>query len=82
VKVLQSVVSTSDALKKRVEALLDMVVSTVSSLSESFLCPSSSWNEEGPLEKKADELAKGNAPGTTESEGSDLTEEGDLEVHA
>lgn len=36
VELLQSVSSTNEALKKRVEAVLDMAVTTVSSLSESF----------------------------------------------
>lgn len=80
---------------------MDMAVSTISSLSESFLSASSGWGEEGKREEGmvvdiVEKTAAGNAgfegradhPVKMEPEGdghesdvSDLTEEGDLEVH-
>lgn len=56
--ILQTVTSSNDALKKRVEAVLDMAVTTVSSLSESFTAGVPVMTEEAGLAKeKTAELA-------------------------
>jgi len=53
-----TVTSSNDALKKRVEAVLDMAVTTVSSLSESFTAGVPVMTEEAGLAKeKTAELA-------------------------
>lgn len=50
--VLQTVTSANDALKKRVEAVLDMAVTTASSLSQSFAAGVPVMAEEAGLAKE------------------------------
>jgi len=49
---IQTVSSNNDALKKRVEAVLDMALTTVSSLSESFMSGAPVVAEETGLAKE------------------------------
>lgn len=46
----QTVTSTNEALRKRVEAVLDMAVATISSLSESFTSGVALTSEEAPVD--------------------------------
>ena len=65
----QTVTSSNEALKKRVEAVLDMAVTTVSSLSESFTAGKPVVAEEAGLakEKTAELETIAEGDGTEES---------------
>lgn len=87
--------SSSETLKKRVEVVLDMALTTISSLSESFIATTNTWDDGGTLESggdttKAAELTKvaskpvsagSDTSGIKTGDSDDSEAEGDLEIH-
>jgi cleavage and polyadenylation specificity factor subunit 3 len=70
---MQTVVSSHESLRKRVETILDMAVSTVSSLAESFMSGVPLGSEDGVLNKN-----KANIPAEVEAQDKNPKGQGDI----
>lgn len=66
--------SSHEALRKRVETILDMAVSTVSSLSESFMSGVPVGNDDGVLNKDKAEASQKVGTPNKETEGADVAQ--------